>query len=84
VSTGTSRGSDGLDRHAGRQRFALDCKFSGDLLDHYASGGQASRFRSRAVSGFKLSAGERADLLAFLNRLTDEAFLADPAFAAPH
>ena len=54
------------------------------ITDHYAPGGHASRFRSRAVSGFKLSAGERADLLAFLNRLTDEAFLADPAFAAPH
>jgi cytochrome c peroxidase len=54
------------------------------VLDHYASGGHASRFRSRAVRGFRLSAGERADLLAFLNSLTDEAFLADPAFAAPH
>jgi cytochrome c peroxidase len=53
------------------------------VLDHYASGGHASRFRSRAVRGFKLSAGERADLLAFLNSLTDERFLADPAFARP-
>lgn len=53
------------------------------VLDHYASGGHASRFRSRAVRGFKLSAGERADLLAFLNSLTDETFLADPAFARP-
>ena len=53
------------------------------VLDHYASGGHASRFRSRAVSGFKMSAGERADLLAFLNSLTDETFLSDPAFAKP-
>jgi cytochrome c peroxidase len=51
------------------------------VLDHYASGGHRSRFRSRAVRGFRLTAAERADLLAFLNSLTDQAFLDDPALA---
>jgi cytochrome c peroxidase len=53
------------------------------VLDHYASGGHASPFRSRAVGGFKLTAAERTALLAFLNSLTDDKFLEDPAFANP-
>jgi cytochrome c peroxidase len=53
------------------------------VLDHYASGGRRSRFRSRAVTGFTLTARDRADLLAFLTSLTDDAFLANPAFAPP-
>ena len=53
------------------------------VLDHYASGGRRSRFRSREVTGFKLAADERIDLLAFLNSLTDSAFLANPAYARP-
>ena len=50
------------------------------VLDHYATGGHASRFRSRAVKGFRLTADERADLVAFLDSLTDDAFLQNPAF----
>ena len=53
------------------------------VLDHYASGGHASRFRSRAVTGFELTTVQRADLLAFLNSLTDDGFLEDPAFGRP-
>jgi cytochrome c peroxidase len=53
------------------------------VLDHYASGGHASRFRSRAVTGFTLTAEERTDLLAFLTSLTDDRFLEDPAFGKP-
>ena len=53
------------------------------VLAHYASGGHASPFRSRAVTGFELSTLERADLLAFLNSLTDDGFLEDPAFGKP-
>ena len=53
------------------------------VLDHYASGGHPSAFRSRAVRGFKLTAVERAALLAFLDSLTDETFLQNPALAAP-
>ena len=53
------------------------------VLDHYASGGRRSRFRSRAVRGFTLTARDRTDLLAFLNSLTDDGFLANPALAPP-
>jgi cytochrome c peroxidase len=53
------------------------------VLDHYASGGHRSRFRSRAIGGFKLTPTERANLLAFLHSLTDEALLQNPAFGPP-
>ena len=53
------------------------------VLDHYASGGHRSRFRSRAIGGFTLTRAERTDLLAFLHSLTDEALLQDPAFGPP-
>lgn len=35
------------------------------------------------VGGYRLSADEKADLVAFLRALTDERFLADPALAPP-
>jgi len=36
------------------------------------------------VGGFRLSAGEQADLVAFLRSLSDEKFLTDPSLAAPN
>lgn len=65
------------------------------VLDHYAVGGRtvpAGRHRgvgrdnplkSSFLSGFSLTAEERADLLAFLSSLTDEQFLSDPRFSDP-
>jgi cytochrome c peroxidase len=65
------------------------------VLDHYAAGGRAiasgphagvgrtNPFKSSFIPGFTLSPDERADLLAFLNALTDEQFLHDPRFANP-
>jgi cytochrome c peroxidase len=53
------------------------------VIDHYASGGKPSRVRSDRVRGFRLGADETSDLLAFLESLTDRAFLTNPAFAAP-
>lgn len=65
------------------------------VLDHYAAGGRTIKtglyagighdnpLKSSFVSGFTLTAGERDDLLAFLNSLTDEQFLRDPRFANP-
>ena len=47
-------------------------------VDHYATGGKASRFRSDRVRGFRLSTGEKADLVAFLESLTDQRFLTNP------
>jgi cytochrome c peroxidase len=53
------------------------------VIQHYASGGHPSGFRSRAVRGFKLTPVERAALLAFLESLTDQTFIENPAFAQP-
>jgi cytochrome c peroxidase len=67
----------------------------GEVLDHYAAGGRTihdgpnagvgrdNPLKSSFVSGFTLSARERADLLAFLISLTDDEFLKDPRFADP-
>jgi cytochrome c peroxidase len=49
-------------------------------IDHYASGGKASAFRSESVRGFRLTPAERRALVAFLESLTDRAFLTNPAF----
>jgi cytochrome c peroxidase len=52
-------------------------------IAHYESGGKSSPFRSERVRGFRLSDAETADLIAFLESLTDETFLTNPAFADP-
>jgi cytochrome c peroxidase len=48
-----------------------------------AGDGRLSPFKSEFVTGFELSAGERADLLAFLESLTDDSVLTDPRFSNP-
>jgi cytochrome c peroxidase len=52
-------------------------------VGHYASGGKPSPYRSDRVRGFPLNARQTADLVAFLDSLTDQGFLTNPAFAAP-
>ena len=66
-----------------------------EVLDHYAAGGRSiasgpnagvgseSPLRSELIRGFELSDRERADVIAFLESLTDDEFLANPAFANP-
>lgn len=66
-----------------------------EVLDHYAAGGRTiedgpnagvgadNPNRSLFVPGFLLSEQERADVLAFLESLTDERFLTNPAFGRP-
>jgi cytochrome c peroxidase len=61
-----------------------------EVLDHYAAGGRtlasgphlgvgsASPLKSVFVRGFRMTEAERADLLAFLESLTDTAFLTNP------
>lgn len=65
------------------------------VLDHYSAAGRtidagvnagvgsASPFKSGLIVGFTLNAQERADVIAFLESLTDDGFLTDPAFADP-
>jgi len=61
----------------------------GDVLEHYARGGRAAGtggpnpLRSDFITGFTMSAQEKADLIAFLESLTDAGFLRNPAFADP-
>jgi hypothetical protein len=43
----------------------------------------ASGYKSNLVVGFELSDKERADVIAFLESLTDEEFLTNPAFGDP-
>jgi cytochrome c peroxidase len=65
------------------------------VLDHYSAGGRTIRSGPAAgighdnpnkdalIAGFQLSRQDRADLIAFLETLTDEAVLHDPRFANP-
>jgi cytochrome c peroxidase len=53
------------------------------VVDYYARGGSQSPTRSPLIRGFQLSAGDRADLLAFLDSLTDVALTTDPRFSDP-
>jgi cytochrome c peroxidase len=52
-------------------------------IAHYASGGRPSRYRHPKLRGFRISSAETADLVAFLNSLTDDDFIGNPAFGAP-
>ena len=66
-----------------------------EVIDHYAAGGRTipdgplageghlSPHRSEFIVGFELTPDERADLLAFLESLTDSTFLTDPRYADP-
>ena len=45
--------------------------------------GRPNAQKSQFVQGFTLTDEERADLVAFLDSLTDQAFISDPRFANP-
>ncbi len=59
------------------------------VIDHYVAGGEAARTGDRSpvaspiVYGFDIGDRERADLIAFLDSLTDESFLTNPDFQNP-
>jgi len=65
------------------------------VIDHYAAGGRTidsgpnagrghdNPNKDHLIAGFLLSRQDRADLIAFLESLTDEAVLHDPRFANP-
>jgi cytochrome c peroxidase len=66
-----------------------------EVLDHYTAGGRTIKSgpyagvgadnpnKSSFVKPFRLTAQERRDLIAFLESLTDRAFLTDPRFSNP-
>jgi cytochrome c peroxidase len=66
-----------------------------EALDHYAAGGRTiangpytgdgskNPYKSELINGFNLSASERADVLAFLESLTDDELLKDPRLSDP-
>ena len=66
-----------------------------EVIEHYAAGGREvtegpfagdgreNPNKSTLVRGLDLDADEKADLVAFLESLTDEGFVTDPRFAAP-
>jgi cytochrome c peroxidase len=65
------------------------------VIDHYAAGGRTiasgpnagvgsvSPYKSDFIVGFDISDEERADLIAFLESLTDETFVTNPALSDP-
>ena len=66
-----------------------------EVLDHYAAGGRTIKsgpnagagknnpMKDKLLRGFKLSDEQRADVIAFLESLTDETFLTDPELSDP-
>ncbi len=55
-----------------------------EVIDHYAAGGRtANPNRSTGLRTFTLTPAERADLIAFLESLTDKAALTDPRWSDP-
>ena len=54
------------------------------VIAHYASAGRAEHpMKDGMIQGFKASDAEIADLIAFLESLTDEEFLSDPRLSDP-
>ncbi|MEY4581394.1 MAG: hypothetical protein RL701_6097 [Pseudomonadota bacterium] len=56
-----------------------------EVLDHYAKGGRARLVGKTdpLLVPFTISAQEKADIIAFLESLTDQDFIADPRFSDP-
>ena len=54
-----------------------------DVINHYNSGGAKHTNKHALIQPLGLTEKEKADLLAFLEALTDEIFINNPAFAKP-
>ena len=55
-----------------------------EVIDHYASGGKTDHpNKSRILRPFRLTDGEKRDLIEFLRSLTDEELLRDPRWSDP-
>jgi cytochrome c peroxidase len=61
----------------------------GEVIEHYAGGGRSalegkrSPLTSPLITGFAIADGEKADLIAFLEALTDRSFLENPENQSP-
>lgn len=55
-----------------------------EVIDHYASGGHYAENVSPNVRPLRLTAGDKADLIAFLRTLTDTSFVNNPKFENPY
>lgn len=53
------------------------------VIEHFDRGGQGHRLQPGVIRPLHLSARQKADLLAFLEALTDTAYLRDPAYQSP-
>lgn len=55
------------------------------VVAHYAAGGRVAGnpLKSELLAGFQISDSDADDLVAFLESLTDEAFIHDPRFVSP-
>jgi cytochrome c peroxidase len=55
------------------------------VLDHYAAGGRAHEnpAKDKFMTGFDMTARNKADLIAFLESLTDESLIRNPALGNP-
>jgi cytochrome c peroxidase len=54
-----------------------------EVIDAYAAGGRGHPSTDPTIQPLDLNDADKADLLAFLESLTDETFLSDPAFSDP-
>ncbi len=54
-----------------------------EVLDRYASGGQPHPSKSPLITGFTISSRDKQAVVAFLESLTDRAFLTNPALSDP-
>ena len=88
----THRGSDmGKFRVPTLRNVALTAPYMHDgsvpnlnaVLDRYARGGRKNPHQDPRVRPFSLTDSERAELLAFLDSLTDRDFVENPQFSAP-
>ena len=48
-----------------------------EVIDHYRSGGKENTNKSELITGFELTGSEKADLIAFLEALTDYEFISN-------
>ena len=54
-----------------------------EVLDHYASGGHDTPNEDVNIAPFQLTEQDKADLIAYLNMLTDTTFINNPDFQSP-